>query len=138
MTETEIVETIEYLKKYKTETNKIEAKTASIDFPKKCYDTFSSFSNKYGGIILFGINEENDFDVEGVYDLNDLQKKITSLCSDSMCPAIRPDIIPLKYNGKNVLAVKIDELMQNKKPCYYIPKGLNKGSYTRQVIEMKS
>ena len=48
-----------------------------------------------------------------------------------MCPAIRPDIIPLKYNGKNVLAVKIDELMQNKKPCYYIPKGLNKGSYTR-------
>lgn len=131
MTETEIVETIEYLKKYKTETNKIEAKTASIDFPKKCYDTFSSFSNKYGGIILFGINEENDFDVEGVYDLNDLQKKITSLCSDSMCPAIRPDIIPLKYNGKNVLAVKIDELMQNKKPCYYIPKGLNKGSYTR-------
>lgn len=131
MTETEIVETIEYLKKYKTETNKIEAKTASIDFLKKCYDTFSSFSNKYGGIILFGINEENDFDVEGVYDLNDLQKKITSLCSDSMCPAIRPDIIPLKYNGKNVLAVKIDELMQNKKPCYYIPKGLNKGSYTR-------
>ena len=131
MTEAEIVETIEYLKKYKTETNKIEVKTASIDFPKKCYDTFSSFSNKYGGIILFGINEKNDFEVEGVYDLNDLQKKITSLCSDSMFPTIRPDIIPLKYEGKDVLAVKIDELMQNKKPCYYIPKGLNKGSYTR-------
>ena len=131
MTEAEIVKTIEYLKKYKTETNKIEVKTASIDFPKKCYDTFSSFSNKYGGIILFGINEKNDFEVEGVYDLNDLQKKITSLCSDSMFPAIRPDIIPLKYDDKDVLAVKIDELMQNKKPCYYIPKGLNKGSYTR-------
>lgn len=131
MTEADIIKTIEYLKKYKTETDKIEAKTASIDFPKKCYDTFSSFSNKYGGIILFGINEEKDFEVDGVYDLNDLQKKITSLCTDSMFPAIRPDIIPLKYEGKSILAVKIDELMQNKKPCYYIPKGLNKGSYTR-------
>lgn len=131
MTEAEIIKIIEDLKIYKTETSKIEVKTASIDFPKKCYDTFSSFSNKYGGVILFGINEENDFEVEGVYDLNDLQKKIASLCRDSMFPAIRPDIIPLKYEGKDVLAVKIDELMQNKKPCYYIPKGLNKGSYTR-------
>lgn len=131
MTESEVVEIINYLRKYKTETNKIEAKTASVDFPKKCYDTFSSFSNKYGGIILFGINEEKGFEIEGVYDLNDLQKKVTALCSDSMAPAIRPDILPLKYEGKNILAVKVDELMQNKKPCYYIPKGLNKGSYTR-------
>lgn len=49
-----------YLRKCKTEANKIEAKSASVDFPKKCYDTFSSFSNKYGGIIIFGINEERD------------------------------------------------------------------------------
>ena len=58
MTEAKVIEIIEYLKTYKTETNKIEAKTASVDFPKKCYDTFSSFSNKYGGVIIFGINEE--------------------------------------------------------------------------------
>ncbi len=131
MSESEIIEIIEYLKKYKTETNKIEVKTASIDFPKKCYDTFSSFSNKYGGIIIFGINEEKGFEVEDVYDLNDLQKKVTAMCSDAMSPAIRPDILPLKYEGKNILAVKINEIPQNQKPCYYIPKGLNKGSYTR-------
>lgn len=131
MTEAEVIEIIDYLKKYKTETNKIEAKTASVDFPKKCYDTLSSFSNKYGGVIIFGLNEEKGFEVEGVYDLNDLQKKISSLCSDSMSPAIRPDILPLKYEGKDLLAVKVDEMIQNKKPCFYIPKGLNKGSYTR-------
>ena len=131
MTEAEVIEIIEYLKTYKTETNKIEAKTASVDFPKKCYDTFSSFSNKYGGVIIFGINEEKGFEIEGVYDLNDLQKKISSLCSDSMSPTIRPDILPIKYEGKDLLAVKVDEIIQNKKPCFYIPKGLNKGSYTR-------
>lgn len=102
-----------------------------VDFPKKCYDTFSSFSNKYGGIIIFGINEENDFRVEGVYDLNDLQKRVTDLCSDSMSPVIRPSILPLKIDGKDILAVKISEMIQNQKPCYYLPKGLNKGSYTR-------
>lgn len=131
MTEAEVIEIIEYLKTYKTETNKIEAKTASVDFPKKCYDTFSSFSNKYGGVIIFGINEEKGFEIEGVYNVNDLQKKISSLCSDSMSPTIRPDILPIKYEGKDLLAVKVDEIIQNKKPCFYIPKGLNKGSYTR-------
>ena len=69
MEKIEVIEAIKYLKKYKTETNKIEAKAAAYGFPKKCYDTFSSFSNKYGGIIIFGINEEKDFNVEGVYDL---------------------------------------------------------------------
>lgn len=131
MTETEVIEIIKYLKTYKTETNKIEAKAALVDFPKKCYDTLSSFSNKYGGVIIFGINEEKGFEIEGVYNLNDLQKKISSLCSDSMSPTIRPDILPIKYEGKNLLAVKVDEITQNKKPCFYIPKGLNKGSYTR-------
>ena len=127
----EVIKAIEYLKKYRTETNKIEVKTASHGFPKKCYDTFSSFSNKYGGIIIFGINEEKNFAIEGVYDLNDLQKHVTSMCSDSMEPAIRVDILPMEYEGKNILAVKVDEIAQNKKPCYYRPKGLKNGSYTR-------
>ena len=127
----EVLDAIEQLKKYKTETNQIEVKSAHQGFPKKCYDTFSSFSNKYGGIILFGLNEENNFEVEGVYDLNDLQKQITSLCSDSMEPALRPDILPLEVDGKNILAVKVDEISVNKKPCYYKSKGLKGGSYTR-------
>ena len=127
----EVLEIIDYLKKYKTETNTIEAKSAALGFPKKCYDTFSSFSNKRGGIIIFGISEEQNFEIEGVYDLNDLQKKITSLCSDSMEPAIRADILPIEYENKKILAVKINEIDQNKKPCYYKPRGLKNGSYTR-------
>ena len=131
MEKIEAINAIKELKKYQTETNKIEAKTATDGFPKKCYDTFSSFSNKYGGTIIFGINEKNKFSVDGVYNLNDLQKQVSSMCSDSMEPAVRPDILPFDYEGKKLLAVKIDEIAQNKKPCYYKPKGLQKGSYTR-------
>ena len=53
------------------------------------------------------------------------------MCSDSMEPSIRADILPLEYENKKILDVKIDELPQNKKPCYYKPKGLKNGSYTR-------
>lgn len=131
MEKVDVINAINELRKYKTETNKIEAKTASKGFPKKCYDTFSSFANKYGGIIIFGLSEDNNFSAEGVYDLNDLQKQITSLCSDSMEPSIRADILPMEFEGKNILAVEVEEVLQNRKPCYYKPKGLKAGSYTR-------
>lgn len=53
MEKIEVLEAIDFLRKYNMETNRIEAKTALFGFPKKCYDTISSFSNKYGGLIIF-------------------------------------------------------------------------------------
>lgn len=41
MTEKEVIDAIEFMQKYQTETDKLEAKTAEIDFPKRCYDTIS-------------------------------------------------------------------------------------------------
>ena len=131
MTEKEVIEAIKYMQKYQTETDKIEAKTAEIDCPKKCYDTISAFANKYGGLIIFGINENNNFIEQDVYGVSDLQKKITVLCTNSMEPKLRPEILPITYNNKKLLAVKIDEIPQNQKPCYYKSAGMNKGSYIR-------
>ena len=48
------------------ETVEIEAKTAEKDVPKKCYDTISAFANTRGGIIIFGINEENNFKEQAI------------------------------------------------------------------------
>lgn len=131
MTEKEVIDAIEYMQKHQTETDKLEAKTAEIDFPKKCYDTISGFANKYGGIIIFGINENNNFIEQDVYDVNDLQKQVTALCTNVMEPKIRPEFLPLIYNGKKLLAVKINEIPQNQKPCYNKNVGMHKGSYIR-------
>lgn len=131
VTEHEVIHAINFIRKFKTETNKIETKAAQKGYPKKCYDTISSFSNKYGWIIIFGIDEEDDFKITGVYDVKDLQRKIAALCSDSMEPAVRPEFLPLEIDGKKILAGRIEEIMQSRKPCYYKPKGLNKGSNTR-------
>ena len=56
-----MLDVIKLLRKYNSETNRIEVKSALLGFPKKCYDTISSFSNKYGGIIIFDLNEEDKF-----------------------------------------------------------------------------
>ena len=131
MTEKEIIDAIKYMQEYQTETDKIEAKTAEKGCPQKCYDTISAFANKRGGIIIFGINEHNNFIEQDVYDVNDLQKQITSLCTTSLEPKIRPEFLAVTYKNKKLLAVKINELPQKKKPCYYKNVGINKGSYIR-------
>lgn len=119
------------MQKYQTETDKLEAKTAEKGCPQKCYDTISAFANKRGGLIIFGINEHNNFIEQDVYDVNDLQKQITSLCTTSLEPKIRPEFLAITYKGKRLLAVKISEISQKKKPCYYKNAGIKKGSYIR-------
>lgn len=131
MKKEDIENAIKYLMKYKTETDKIEVKSARNGFPKSCYDTFSSFSNRDGGLIIFGIDEEAGFEICGVYDVNDLQKQIFNLCTNCIEPSIRPKMTPFKISDKTILAVEVEELNQSQKPCYYKNKGLSKGAYTR-------
>ena len=82
MNKEEILELIQELNEKQNETICIETKTASTGKPEKYYDTISSFSNTMGGVILFGVEEKKHknnttFEVVGVYDANDLQKKIS-------------------------------------------------------------
>lgn len=60
----------------KLESQHIELKAANKECPTRLFDTLSSFSNQDdGGVIIFGIDENNDYKVVGVYDAHDLQKK---------------------------------------------------------------
>ena len=59
----------------KAESQTIELKSAHQGCPTRLYDSLSSFSNQNeGGVILFGIDEKDDFSIKGVYDAQDLQK----------------------------------------------------------------
>lgn len=59
----------------KTEIKNIEFKKAKDGIPENLYDTFSSFSNTSGGIIIFGIDEKNNYDICGISNPDILQKK---------------------------------------------------------------
>lgn len=131
-----VLKLIQELNEKQTETICIESKTASHGKPEKYYDTVSSFSNTMGGTILFGVEEsktknKTEFIPAGVYDVGDLQRNITNLCSTEFEPTVRPEISVVDIEDKKIVAVEISALTPRNKPCYYKPKGLHNGSYIR-------
>lgn len=126
----ELIKLIEKVVTLKTETYNIEFKKASGGIPENLYDSFSSFSNTSGGIILFGIDEKNNYTICGISNPDILQKKITEQ-SLMMEPPIRPIITICEYQGKIIASAEIPEIDVFNKPCYYLGKGKMKGSYVR-------
>ena len=126
----ELINLIDNIVSLKTETNNIEFKKAKDGVPENLYDTFSSFSNTSGGIIIFGVDEKNDYDICGITNPDIFQKKLTEQ-SLMMEPKIRPIITICEYNGKIIASAEIPELDIFNKPCYYSGKGKMKGSYIR-------
>lgn len=127
----ELIELVKKIKELKSESQTIELKTAEFGCPKKLYDTLSSFSNQDdGGVIVFGIDENKDYSVIGVYDAQDLQKQINNQCKE-MEPPVRPLITICDIDGKNIVSAEIPGIEITNRPCYYKGKGKIKGSYIR-------
>ena len=127
----QVKELAERVIKQKAETQDIEVKSAHLGCPKRLYDTLSSFSNQDGGgVILFGLDETQDFAPVGVYDLQDLQKKVTEQCQQ-MEPPVRALFTMAECEGKPILAAEIPGLDYVERPCYYRGAGRVKGSYVR-------
>ena len=117
--------------KTKTETQELEIKSARGGCPKRLFDTLSSFSNQdSGGIILFGVDEESDFQAVGVYDAHDLQKQVTEQCNQ-MTPVVRPLFTVVEEDGKLFVSAEIPAVDVTERPCFYAGSGRLKGSYVR-------
>ena len=85
----ELEKLVRSVQERKAKSQTVELKTAEKGCPTRLFDSLSSFSNQdEGGIILFGISEQDDFQLTGVYDVQDLQKKVTEQCRQ-MEPAVR-------------------------------------------------
>lgn len=126
-----LAELTKKITKNKAESQTIEVKSAHNGCPERLYDTLSSFSNQdCGGIIVFGIDKASAFSVVGVYDLQDLQKKVTEQCLQ-MEPLVRAVFTFAEVDGKNVCSAEIPGLDISERPCYYKGIGRLKGSYLR-------
>ena len=131
MTREELLERINDIHARRYETQTLELKAAEFGYPKRLYDTLSSFSNQDdGGTIIFGIDEQNDYNECGVYDPQDIQKKINEQCLQ-MEPAVRPLITVADKDGKYFVAAEIPGIDLAERPCYYQGKGRLKGAYIR-------
>ena len=115
----------------RAEAQYIEVKTAKDGCPKRLYDTLSSFSNQdSGGILIFGLDERAAFQAVGVYDLHDLQKKVTEQCNQ-MDPPVRAVFTFTEYEGVNICSAEIPAIDLADRPCYYKGAGKVKGAYVR-------
>lgn len=109
MTELELKELINKILMLKSKTPNIELKKAKNGCPESLYDTFSSFSNTSGGIIIFGIDEKNNYSIEGVDNTSDLQKHITEQ-SLLMEPVVRPLFTFCEIDDKVICSIEIPEI----------------------------
>lgn len=117
--------------KIKCESQNIEAKAAEKGCPTRLFDTLSSFSNQDdGGIIVFGLDERDGFSLKGVYDVQDLQKKVTEQCKQ-MEPPVRALFTVCEIDGKAVVSAEIPGADISERPVFYRGVGRMKGSYVR-------
>lgn len=131
MTREEFLEKLNEIQNLKCETQTLELKSAGSGCPKRLYDTLSGFSNQDdGGIIIFGIDETDDYREAGVYDAQDLQKKVNEQCRQ-MEPIVRPLLTVLEKDGKSFVAAEIPGIDLAERPCYYKGQGRLKGSFIR-------
>ena len=131
MTTEELIEKLELIQKLKCETPTLEIKSAEKGCPKHLYDSLSSFSNQDdGGVIVFGVDEEQDFKEVGVYDPQDIQKKINEQCLQ-MEPVVRPLLTVAEKNGFFFVAAEIPGADITERPVFYQGRGRVKGSFVR-------
>lgn len=130
MREVDLVKLVDRIIGIRSELPEVEVKAAKQGCPK-LFDSLSSLSNKSGGgVILFGIDEKEDFQLCGVYDAADLQVKVVNQC-DQMEPVLRPLFTVTKIQNKLIVSAEIQEVEYEKKPCFYRGVGRIKGSYIR-------
>ena len=73
-------------------------------------DEISAFANASGGVLLCGVTDEGD--VQGMYrrQMDELERLISEVCTDSVRPQIRVDIFRRESNeGKAFLVVEVPE-----------------------------
>lgn len=131
MTSEELIEKLKIIQRTKCETSVLELKSAEKGCPKHLYDTLSSFSNQDdGGVIIFGVDEKQDYKEVGVYDPQDIQKRINEQCLQ-MEPIVRPLLTIAEKDGKFFVSAEIPGVDITDRPVFYQGKGRLKGSYTR-------
>lgn len=119
------------IKNMKTETQNIELKAATKGCPTRLFDTLSSFSNQdEGGVIIFGVDESDDYAIKGVYNPQDLQKKVTEQCKQ-MEPSVRALFTVCEINDITIVSAEIPGVDISKRPVFYKGVGRIKGSYVR-------
>lgn len=131
MIDQELCSLVLQIQKRQCEEQTVEVKSAHEGCPQRLYDTISAFSNQdEGGTLVFGLDENQTYKIVGVYDAQDIQKKIMEF-GEQMTPVVRPVLTVWNADGLNVVSAEIPPLDPADRPCFKSAKGRIQGSYIR-------
>lgn len=118
------------------ENNRIEAKKAKGGLPNSVWETYSSFANTDGGIILLGVDEKDDHTLvaTGVEDIHKLELDFWNMVNNRQKVNINilTNRMVKKYevDGKKVLAIEVPRADRRHRPVY-VGADPMKGAYRR-------
>lgn len=131
MQENALRDVVRKIQQAQCEFQTIEVMAAHRGCPTKLRTTLSSFSNQdEGGVIVFGLSEEEGYAAIGVYDIHDLQQRVVAQCNE-MEPPVRPLFTATTIDGAQIVSAEIPSVDVALRPVYYRGSGRSKGSYIR-------
>jgi ATP-dependent DNA helicase RecG len=82
LTQEELQELISEVQQHQSELDDMEVKSAHKGTPQRLYETISAFANSTdGGVILFGLDEERNYEIVGAGDPQRLQEEASQCAS---------------------------------------------------------
>ncbi|GHV06097.1 transcriptional regulator [Clostridia bacterium] len=106
------------------EGNRLEAKKALGGLPKSLWDTYSSFANSNGGVILLGVEELEDKSLRAV-DLPDADKLVIDFWNGiNNRQVVNVNILTNKdvrietVDGKSIVVIEVPRANRTDKPVY--------------------
>lgn len=124
-------ELIHKLRESGTDTRSVEVKAAAQGLPKKLVRSISAFANGEGGLIILGLDEDNNFRSAEGFNATSIADALAVTCSDNLNIAIRADIEIMKWEDSSVVVAAIPELSGHLKPCWVKTQSKYTGSYIR-------
>ncbi len=118
------------------EDNRLEVKKSSKGLPKSVWETYSSFANTLGGVILLGITELEDgrFEITGIDKpevvIKDFWNTIHNGQKVSLNLITDEDVTSFERDGLVGLAIEVPRADRRQKPVY-INNNILSGTYRR-------
>lgn len=124
-----------HLEQYR-ENNRIEAKKAQGGLPHSIWETYSAFANTLGGVILLGVVEDDNKQLEavGVPDPDQLVKEFWNIVNNINKVSVNilstSDVSVESVDGKSIVVINVPRAQRADRPVYLLDNPLRE-SYRR-------
>lgn len=126
---------LNHIERYR-EGNRLEAKLATGGLPESIWETYSSFANTLGGVILLGVEELPDktLRVQGLLNPEEMAEEFWSMVNDPCVVSrnilTRDQVRVSQVRGGKIIVIEVPRASHSQLPVY-VGRNPFSGSYCR-------